>query len=284
MSDLNDLDLDTSAVDSHALEGMRHTGRTAIVAGLVVVSAALIYVGVRWTLPREPPAATTSEPAPAAATDVTMPSVGGEEITLPPLPETDPLVRELVRRLSSHPKVAAWLATQGLIANFTVVTANISEGRTPTAHLRALTPQAPFQTRGSGRALYLDPRSYRRYDDYADAMSALDAAGTARVYATLKPRILEAYRELGNPEGAFDPVLEAAIVELLEAPVVDGNVELEAITVSYTFADPKLESLSAAQKQLLRMGPRNVRLVQAKLREIAPLLGIPPASLPRPQQ
>jgi hypothetical protein len=29
------------------------------------------------------------------------------------------------------------------------------------------------------------------------------------------------------------------------------------------------------------MGPRNVRLIQAKLREIAPFLGIPPESLPK---
>ena len=42
----------------------------------------------------------------------------------------------------------------------------------------------------------------------------------------------------------------------------------------YEYADPKLQSLSAAQRQFLRMGPRNVRLVQGKLREIAPHLGI----------
>jgi hypothetical protein len=29
------------------------------------------------------------------------------------------------------------------------------------------------------------------------------------------------------------------------------------------------------------MGSRNVRLIQAKLREIAPFVGIPPESLPR---
>jgi hypothetical protein len=44
--------------------------------------------------------------------------------------------------------------------------------------------------------------------------------------------------------------------------------------VSYKYDDPKLEALTLAQKQLLRMGPRNVRLIQAKLREMAPYLGI----------
>jgi hypothetical protein len=49
---------------------------------------------------------------------------------------------------------------------------------------------------------------------------------------------------------------------------------------SYEFEDDRLESLTPAQKQLLRMGPRNVRLVQGKLLEIAHALGIPSSRLP----
>ena len=55
---------------------------------------------------------------------------------------------------------------------------------------------------------------------------------------------------------------------------------LASKSVAYEFADPRLQSLSSAQRQFLRMGPRNVRLIQAKLREIAPLMGIPAESLP----
>ncbi len=36
----------------------------------------------------------------------------------------------------------------------------------------------------------------------------------------------------------------------------------------YTFADDSYESLPAAQKQLLRMGPDNIQRVKDKLREI----------------
>jgi hypothetical protein len=60
----------------------------------------------------------------------------------------------------------------------------------------------------------------------------------------------------------------------LRTPTVDGRVVLGRKSVNYTFADPALESLSGAQRQFLRMGPRNVRLIQQKLREIAPYLGI----------
>ena len=96
-----------------------------------------------------------------------------------------------------------------------------------------------------------------------------------RLYATLKPRIQDAYRELGHPDGNVDPAVERALVDLLKTPVIDGDVALASRTVAYEFADPRLQSLSSAQRQFLRMGPRNVRLVQAKLREIAPHIGIP---------
>ena len=36
----------------------------------------------------------------------------------------------------------------------------------------------------------------------------------------------------------------------------------------HQWADPAIERLSDARKQLLRMGPRNVERIQAKLREI----------------
>jgi hypothetical protein len=224
---------------------------------------------------------------PAAATQVQQPKAGqsaepGEQITLPPLDETDALVRQLVERLSSHPTVAAWLTTDGLLLNFAVVTQRISNGETPVQELKVLGPVPAFRPRTSREDLFVDPSSYRRYDRYADAVSALDPRGTARLYATLKPRVLDAYRRIGQPTGDFDPVLERAIVELLKVPVVQGDVELAPSGIVYGFVDPRLEGLSASQKQLLRMGPQNVQKIQGKLREIADYLAIPATKLPRP--
>src|SRR4029077_4662295 len=97
---------------------------------------------------------------------------------------------------------------------------------------------------------------------------------------TLKPRIKEGYVRATSGDDSFDPVLERAIVELLRVPVVDGEVELYPHGTVWAFGDPHLQDLSAAQKQLLRMGPQNVRTVQSKLREIAASLGIPASRLP----
>ena len=43
----------------------------------------------------------------------------------------------------------------------------------------------------------------------------------------------------------------------------------------WAFSDPAVERLSPAQKHLVRMGPDNAALVQAKLRELADALGVP---------
>ena len=112
--------------------------------------------------------------------------------------------------------------------------------------------------------------------------ASIDAAGVARLYATLKPRIEEAHRDLGNPDTPFDRTLERAIVSLLSTPASDGAARLEPQGIGFAYVDPALEGLTAAQKHLLRTGPRNVRIIQSSLRQIALALGIPPERLPMP--
>ena len=102
----------------------------------------------------------------------------------------------------------------------------------------------------------------------------------ARLYGTLRPRVEEAYADLGSADTRFDATLERAIVVLLETPVVEGNVRLVTRGALYAYADQRLESLLPAQKQLVRTGPRNTRLMQEKLRKIALALGITEDRLP----
>ncbi len=252
-----------------------------IVVGVLAVAVfAWWYFGSRGkSLPVNAPVSESEgvvQP-PAAARN---PAEPGEAIDLPPLDESDAVVRSLVERLSSHPQVAAWLTTDHLIRNMAVTVANIASGETPARHLRVVRPIGPFAVRQSNGETWLDQASYRRYDNLASAADSLDARGVARFYATVKPRLDEAYRDLGSAEPEFDTTLQRAIVALLKTPIVDGDIRLRADSVSYKFADPALEGLSKAQRQFLRMGPRNMRTVKAKLREVAGYLGIPDSALP----
>jgi hypothetical protein len=199
---------------------------------------------------------------------------------LPPLDESDDLVRELVSALSRHPIVVALLTTDQLVRTFAVSVMNVAHGESPSAHLYTIKPDGKFQVRG-GRRTNIAPGSYARFDGHAAAISGIDPEGAARLYTRLKPRIEEAYREVAGADASVDGALERAIAELLATPIVEGEVAVEPRTVGYGYADPSLESLSAAQKQLLRMGPANVRLVQQQLRAIARQLGIDDTKLPR---
>jgi DUF3014 family protein len=277
--ELANIDLLKGGSDDHGTLAPRNRRLLGIVAFLALVI--LVLGGVYWYLQRgrSQSAAPAATQPPDAAVKVRQEPA--ELITLPPLAETDPLVRELVSALSSNPVVASWLTTDRLIVNFVVVTSKIADGQTPVAELKAVGPVPPFKARTARGTLSIDPSSYHRYDRYAQAVSALDARGTVRLYETLRPRINEADKSFGG-SGEFNGELERAIVELLKVPVVEGPVTLKMAGIGYAYADPRLEGLSPAQKQLLRMGPENVKAIQGKLREIAAVMQIPESRLPRP--
>ena len=279
MNDAPDFELHSTASGPDlSTPPQHHTGVWVAVAALLIALCAAGYFAFFWR--RTPPAQTA---APKATPVSESPALGGagEPMTLPPLDESDTLVRTLVQRLTESPAVMAWLPTNGLVRNFTVVVANIAEGPTPAKHLKVLRPSASFRIVSRNGGTFADPRSYDRYTTIADAMASVNPAAAARLYATLKPRIEDAHHDLGSAD-SFDPTLERAIVALLATPAIDGSERLRPKGIGYGYADERIESLTPAQKQLLRMGPRNVRVIKTKLREIAIALGIPPAHLPAP--
>lgn len=283
MTDLPDFELHrtTSEPDAPTPPPPRPAGVWIAVALLIVAAGAAGYIAFVWRQRAVP--ARTASPASAAAASSASPPLGGkgDPMTLPPLDASDTLVRTLIQALTESPAVMTWLPTNGLIRNFTVAVANIADGPTPAKHLKVLRPPAPFRIVARDGNTLVDPRSHDRYATMADAIASVNPAGAAKLYATLKPRIEDAQRDLGSAD-SFDRTLERAIVALLSTPATDGSERLKPKGIGYGYVDERLESLTPAQKQLLRMGPRNVRVIKTKLREIAAALGIPPAHLPPP--
>lgn len=282
MDDLPDYELQRTAGGPSpvATPRARSAGMWMAVGALIVAAAAAAYVVFGRPFRRAAPAAPAQPPAAAKAAPPASLGREAEPIALPPLDESDALVRTLVRALSTHPAVTAWLTTSGLIRNFTVVIANIADGATPARQLTVLRPSTSFRVVERDGIPYLDERSDGRYAAIADAVASIDPAGAARLYATLKPRIAEAYRDLGFPDQPFDRTLARAIVTLLGTPILDGPVRLKPKGIGYAFADERLEAMTGAQKQLLRMGPQHVRTIEGRLRAIALALGLRAAEPP----
>jgi Protein of unknown function (DUF3014) len=287
MADFDDLSLNRSSSPAPKPRVPAPVSSGAPIWPIAAVAVLGLALGALWLFVFHP----KTQPAPqgVAQTTVDLPrpparraAEPGEAIDLPPLDQTDALVRTLVDRLSSHPVVAAWLTTQGLIRNLTVVTANIADGETPAKHLAPVKPKGDFSTKTSGGVTWIDPASYHRYDAIAAAVDGLNARAVARFYATIKPRIDDAYKDLAGADPNFDKTVERAIVMLLRTPVTDQDVQVRTGKVMFLFANDGYEDLPAVQRQFIRMGPRNMRIVKAKLREVAGYLGIPDSALPRP--
>jgi len=155
------------------------------------------------------------------------------------------------------------------------VVENISHGVNPTRHLRVLRPAGQFRVMARGDRFVIDPRTYDRFSRIAGAATSIDARSAGRLYQSFKPLLQTAYDELGNQE-PIDRAIERAITSLLQVPAIDGDVRVEQAGegIGYAYSDAKLEDLNAPQKQLLRMGAKNIRLIQAQLRTFATTIGL----------
>jgi hypothetical protein len=241
----------------------------AVVLGLGGLALVATYYGVRRTSrPPEVASVPTADAGPA------MPPPASEAS----LPESDGRVRDLAGRLSTEPEFANWMQEKDLVRRFTAAVNNIAEGASPRMVLGFLAPAGGFEVTSSRGKTEIDPRSYARYDGVARVVGSLDAQAAGSVYRELKPLIEQAHREIAPPGQLFDRTFSQAIEHLLAAPVPEGAVEVRPQGALYAYASPELEGLSRAQKNLMRMGPQNMRTIQSKLRELRSALGLPPVA------
>lgn len=192
-----------------------------------------------------------------------------EPIALPKLDNSTPSV---LQSLDSTDMNIRPLKSSQLIRDAVVLMDNISNGSIVRERTIVQRPDGRFRVLEVDGELYIDESSYRRYDSLVDWFVSLEPQALTESYETFKPLVQEAYAEIGYPESDFDNTLIDAINVMLETPVPEGLVQVEDDSVMYTYANERYESLPAAQKQLLRMGPDNIERVKQKLREIKRVL------------
>jgi len=277
---MDDLHLDNEHVDEP-----RKVRGLAIGILVVLAAAVAVYYFVFMKKPSAPAAPQTppAESVTPAGGGKAAAEGMGEPLAFPPvgLGESDQAVREFAAALSANPDFAKWLLTKDLIRKFVVAVDNVANGLSPKPHVDFFSPAGPFRVARTAKGTLIDEASYSRYDPVAGVVISLDAKAAVRLYRAVRPLLQEAYRDLGYPGVDFEDTLVRAMAELLGTPVVEGPVRLEKKILSYAMSDETLEGLSPAQKQLLRMGPRSVRKVHVKLRELAAALGVQESRLPQ---
>jgi hypothetical protein len=277
---MDDLHLD----DEQANEPKKIRGLAVAIFAVLAVAAAVYY----FVFMKKPAAPAASQEPPAESV---APAVGektaaggmGEPLAFPSvaLGESDAAVREFAVALSVNPEFAKWLLTKDLLRKFVVAVDNISNGLSPKPNVDFFSPSGQFRVVRTKGGTLVDEASYSRYDPVVGVVLSVDPTAAVRLYLAVRPLLQEAYRDLGYPGVDFEDTLVQAMAELLGTPVVEGPVKLEQKILSYAMTDEKLEGLSPAQKQLLRMGPKSVRAVQGKLRDLAAALGVVETRLPQ---
>ncbi len=249
----------------------------AALAAVLLASAAAYY----WTyLPRgEPlpsgaqapietaaPAAPVAPPQPAPA--AAAPTLGEPAPALPALEHSDSMIRQSIAGLVGEKAFDAYVIPEQLVRRIVATVDNLPRATAPTRTLPLNAVPGAFATAGSDQDLSIDAANAARYAPYVRVFDSIDAHALVQSYARAYPLFQRAYEELGFPGKVFNDRLLEAIDDLLAAPELDTPVKLMRPRVLYEFTDPDLETRSAGEKILMRMGKENELAVKAKLREI----------------
>jgi len=264
-----------------------------IVLAVLVGAAALFYhsrLGQQQAPPPPPPAAK----APAAPPSAPAAGPGKESATplvryplskpepgnganqtghgaskgkpLPPLDDSDGMLDQALFDLFGHKAVESLFRLKSIARHVAVTVDDLPRAKLPQRYMPTKPVAGRFLVTGEAGDYAISPDNYRRYTPYVRLLEDVNIKDLVSVYVRFYPLLQEAYRDLGYPTGYFNDRLMEAIDNLLATPDVKGHVKLVQPNVLYKFANPKLEALSAGQKILIRMGPRNEARVKARLR------------------
>jgi hypothetical protein len=252
-----------------------------VAAAVVVIAAGTWYylhnrhVEAPHVAAQPPPAAAPDEaaiehPVPAGA----QTAAGGP---LPTLADSDaPLIDALVK-IAGASAVKDYLLPESIIRHWVVTIDNLPRQKVAVQKRPIAPVGGSFVADGDELHATLDAQNYARYQPLVAVAAKLDTQQLTAVYIRFYPLFQQAYQDLGYPNGYFNDRLVQVIDNLLATPQPAGPIALVRPNVMYTFADPALESRSAGQKLLIRMGPDNAAAIKAKLKELrAAITAAPP--------
>jgi Protein of unknown function (DUF3014) len=252
-----------------------------ILAGAIAVGLTLWRMGLLQGSATDAPSAWVPEPAAVVDNDATAPS---ESSVRHPVetPWTARLgagdIGRILIDLLGAKAVATFVQTDEFPRRLVTTIDNLGRSHAP-AMLWPVHPTPDrFTVEQLDGAPVISVDNSNRYTPLVLLVEEVDAIRVVSFYIRMYPLLQRAYEELGFPEGYFNDRVIDVIDVLLAAPEVEYPVKLQLTEVKgpispmrpwvrYEFADPDLESLSAGQKILLRVGTVNQRRLKGKLAE-----------------
>ena len=170
---------------------------------------------------------------------------------------------------STSENLLEWFLAKDVIKKFIVIINDLSQNQMPYKHRAYIKPPGKIIVKMDAKGLYLAKQSYSRYNPLATAIEAIDVQTGLDLYIVFKPLFEKVYKEFSYPaQYHLDDIFMKAAANVIEAPMVTNRIGLVKHTISYKYADKKLESLNDVEKLMIRMGPENTKKIQAKLRKL----------------
>lgn len=229
-----------------------------------------------------PPTATGSVPvpdvAPAVAAAASAPPTAVDlPIDKPAL--TGDSIGAGLDELLGRTAVLRFLQPEDFARRVVATVDNLGRERASSRLWPVIPTEGRFTVQQQDGAAVMAPDNEQRYAAMVQLLESVDSQRALDLYARMYPLLQETYEGIGYPRQSFNNRLIAVIDLLLATPQtnppvkltlldIKGPLESERPWVRYRYADPALESLTAGQKIMIRMGPTNERRVKAKLQEL----------------
>lgn len=259
--------------------------RPATILFLLLLILALIAGGWWWWRSQQQPApqeAPRVSAAPPAAPASTTASAGPRyplqipEGTAALTPaDIEPALVELLGRRA----VASFVETNDFPRRVVATVDNLGRASAPVAAWPVHPTPDRFLVQQQPDGTLIAAENATRYTPFVLLVGTLDVKRVVELYRRMYPLLQDSYREQGFGNRNFNDRVIEVIDLLLATPEpaqpprvqlteVKGPYQLERPWVRYRYADPALESLSAGQKILVRVGPVNERRLKHKLQEL----------------
>lgn len=181
---------------------------------------------------------------------------------------SDQAIKQALITTLESPILSTLVVNESIIANMVASVVNTADGKLPENVSVLTAPQNEFSVFAQGDNQFITPESFTRYNVYAQTFADIKTDSLLRLLTDYNDEITTQFEQITPPNSDFNTTLIGAINELLDTPTVSLPIAVESDSVMYRFVNPQLEALSPAQKQLVRMGPDNMRVVKRKLREL----------------
>jgi len=186
---------------------------------------------------------------------------------LPTLEHSDEFIRERLAVVSEG--LLSWVQVDEVLKKYFLIINDLSQNQVVFKHRSFIKPLEKIRVKQDSQGLYLAKSSYKRYDNLANAIAAIDTDKAIHFYLMFKPLFEQVYREFSYPvEYQVQDVFLKAAASVMSAPIIETRISLIPHSIRYKFADEKLESLNDVKKQMIRMGPENTRKIQNMCRKL----------------